>query len=160
MFPVWGGDSRPYLLHERNDGMEKQNQPPGNQTAQAQQIPQDEINKMNEDKAGFVTLQKIRDLLQYLYTAFVKYPKSEKLGLVADYKQNLYEFLFLIIQARKKYYKKTTLQDADVRLEMLRMLNDLSYDLHYIDIKRYELIARQLNEIGRLLGGWIKNVNK
>ena len=148
MFPVWGGDSRPYLLHERNDGMEKQNQPPGNQTVQAQQIPQDEINKMNEDKAGFVTLQKIRDLLQYLYTAFVKY------------KQNLYEFLFLIIQARKKYYKKTTLQDADVRLEMLRMLNDLSYDLHYIDIKRYELIARQLNEIGRLLGGWIKNVNK
>ena len=103
--------------------MEKQNQPPGNQTVQAQQIPQDEINKMNEDKAGFVTLQKIRDLLQYLYTAFVKYPKSEKLGLVADYKQNL-------------------------------------YDLHYIDIKRYELIARQLNEIGRLLGGWIKNVNK
>lgn len=138
--------------------MENQKQPPGNQ--RVQQISQEEINKMNEDKAGFVTLQKIRDLLQYLYTAFVKYPKSEKLGLVADYKQNLYEFLFLIISARKKYYKKTTLQDADVRLEMLRMLNDLSYDLYYIDIRRYELIARQLNEIGRLLGGWIKNVNE
>ena len=88
--------------------------------------------ELTEDKAGFITLQKIRDLLQYLYTAFVKYPKSEKLGLVADYKENLYEFIFLIVSARKKYYKKTTLQDADVRLEMLRMFNDLSYDLHYI----------------------------
>jgi len=47
-----------------------------------------------------------------------------------------------------------------VRLEMLRMFNDLSYDLHYIDIKRYELIAKQLNEIGRLLGGWIKKVKE
>ena len=138
--------------------MENKNQPSENPAAS--QIPAEEINRMNEDKAGFVTLQKIRDLLQYLYTSFVKYPKSEKLGIVADYKDNLYDFLFLIISARKKYYKKTTLQDADVRLEMLRMLNDLSYDLHYIDIKRYELIARQLNEIGRLLGGWIRNVNE
>lgn len=129
------------------------------QAAEPQMQPPQAAEELTEDKAGFITLQKIRDLLQYLYTSFVKYPKSEKLGLVADYKENLYEFIFLIVSARKKYYKKTTLQDADVRLEMLRMLNDLSYDLHYIDIKRYELIARQLNEIGRLLGGWIKKVN-
>lgn len=130
------------------------------QAAEPQMQPPQAAEELTEDKAGFVTLQKIRDLLQYLYTAFVKYPKSEKLGLVADYKENLYEFIFLIVSARKKYYKKTTLQDADVRLEMLRMFNDLSYDLHYIDIKRYELIAKQLNEIGRLLGGWIKKVKE
>lgn len=130
------------------------------QTSQAQAAEPQAAEVLTEDKAGFITLQKIRDLLQYLYTAFVKYPKSEKLGLVADYKENLYEFIFLIVSARKKYYKKTTLQDADVRLEMLRMFNDLSYDLHYIDIKRYELIAKQLNEIGRLLGGWIKKVKE
>ena len=130
------------------------------QAAEPQMQPLQAAEELTEDKAGFITLQKIRDLLQYLYTAFVKYPKSEKLGLVADYKENLYEFIFLIVSARKKYYKKTTLQDADVRLEMLRMFNDLSYDLHYIDIKRYELIAKQLNEIGRLLGGWIKKVKE
>ncbi len=130
------------------------------QTSQTQAAELQAAEGLTEDKAGFITLQKIRDLLQYLYTAFVKYPKSEKLGLVADYKENLYEFIFLIVSARKKYYKKTTLQDADVRLEMLRMFNDLSYDLHYIDIKRYELIAKQLNEIGRLLGGWIKKAKE
>lgn len=130
------------------------------QAAEPQMKPPQAAEELTEDKAGFITLQKIRDLLQYLYTSFVKYPKSEKLGLVADYKENLYEFIFLIVSARKKYYKKTTLQDADVRLEMLRMFNDLSYDLHYIDIKRYELIAKQLNEIGRLLGGWIKKVKE
>ena len=130
------------------------------QAAEPHTQPPQVAEELTEDKAGVITLQKSRDLLQYLYTAFVKYPKSEKLGLVADYKENLYEFIFLIVSARKKYYKKTTLQDADVRLEMLRMFNDLSYDLHYIDIMRYELIAKQLNEIGRLLGGWIKKVKE
>ena len=76
---------------------------------------------------------------------------------MADYKKILLEFLKYIITAQKKYYKKTTLQDADIQLELLRLFNDLSYDLKFIDEKRYLLISDRLCEIGRLLGGWIKS---
>lgn len=62
-----------------------------------------------------------------------------------------------IIAAQKKYFKKTTLQDADIQLEELRLFNDLSYDLRFIDEKRYKLISEKLCEIGRLLGGWINS---
>lgn len=95
--------------------------------------------------------------MKYLYTSFVKYPRSEKLGLVADYKKCLFQFLILIITAQKKYFKKTTLQDADVQLELLRMFNDLSYDMKFVDEKRYILVSEKLCEIGRLLGGWIRS---
>lgn len=116
-----------------------------------------ETNEGRDQRNGLIILQKSKDLMQYLYTSWVKYPKSEKPGFVADYKKILLEFLKYIITAQKKYYKKTTLQDADVQLELLRLFNDLSYDLKFIDEKRYLLISDRLCEIGRLLGGWINS---
>ena len=119
--------------------------------------PVQETTEAKEQRNGLIILQRSKDLAGYLYIAFVKYPKYEKLGFVADYKGVLLDFLSLIIAAQKKYYKKTTLQDADVKLALLRLFNDLSYDLKFIDEKRYLLVANMMNEIGRLLGGWIQS---
>ena len=116
-----------------------------------------ETDEGRDQRSGLIILQKAKDAMKYLYTSWVKYPRSEKLGLVSDYKKCLFQFLIYIITAQKKYYKKTTLQDADVQLELLRLFNDLSYDMRFIDEKRYQLISERLNEIGRLLGGWIKS---
>ena len=116
-----------------------------------------ETDEGREQRSGLIILQRSKDLMKYLYTSFVKYPRSEKLGFVADYKKCLFQFLILIITAQKKYFKKTTLQDADVQLELLRMFNDLSYDMKFVDEKRYILVSEKLCEIGRLLGGWIRS---
>ena len=116
-----------------------------------------ETDEGRDQKNGLIILQRAKDAMKYLYTSWVKYPRSEKLGFVVDYKKCLFQFLIYIITAQKKYYKKTTLQDADVQLELLRLFNDLSYDLRFIDEKRYQLISERFNEIGRLLGGWIKS---
>ena len=116
-----------------------------------------ETDEGRDQKNGLIILQRAKDAMKYLYTSWVKYPRSEKLGFVVDYKKCLFQFLIYIITAQKKYFKKTTLQDADVYLELLRLFNDLSYDLRFIDEKRYRLISERFNEIGRLLGGWIKS---
>ena len=116
-----------------------------------------ETDEGRDQRSGLIILQKAKDAMKYLYTSWVKYPRSEKPGFVSDYKKCLFQFLIYIITAQKKYYKKTTLQDADVQLELLRLFNDLSYDMRFIDEKRYQLISERLNEIGRLLGGWIKS---
>ena len=116
-----------------------------------------ETDEGRDQKNGLIILQRAKDAMKYLYTSWVKYPRSEKLGFVVDYKKCLFQFLIYIITAQKKYFKKTTLQDADVYLELLRLFNDLSYDLRFIDEKRYQLISERFNEIGRLLGGWVKS---
>lgn len=116
-----------------------------------------ETDEGRDQKNGLIILQRAKDAMKYLYTSWVKYPRSEKLGFVVDYKKCLFQFLIYIITAQKKYFKKTTLQDADVYLELLRLFNDLSHDLRFIDEKRYQLISERFNEIGRLLGGWIKS---
>jgi hypothetical protein len=41
-------------------------------------------------------------------------------------------------------------------LEKLRFLFRLAADLHLIDLRRYEYAARAINEVGQLVGGWLK----
>lgn len=64
------------------------------------------------------------------------------------------------IEANKKYYKKTTLQELDVEIDKLRKYVRLSYRLKYIDFKKYKQWSEKVNEIGRMLGGWMASVKK
>jgi len=52
--------------------------------------------------------------------------------------------------------RRELLADANLGLERLRFLIRLSFDLHLIDARRYEHAARGMDEVGRLVGGWIK----
>ena len=68
----------------------------------------------------FKILEKIFDMIGYAYPALAQFPKSEKFGLVADIKRILDQMLELTIEAQKKYYKKTTLQELDVCVAKLK----------------------------------------
>ena len=58
-------------------------------------------------------MQKVFDMMQYGYGALAQYPKSEKFALCTDIKRCMDTMLERTIEAQKKYYKKTTLQDLD-----------------------------------------------
>ena len=103
-----------------------------------------------------ILLQKIYDTFAYLYQTLQLYPKSEKYALAAETKKSCIHVLELAIRANKKYYKKTTLQDADVELELLRYYIRLGYELQLMSPKRYEQLSLKMAEVGRLLGGMIK----
>ena len=101
-------------------------------------------------------LQKTYDMLQYLYQTTQQYPKSEKFVLAADTKNAAHELLRLLITANKRYHKKTTMQDADIQLDVLRHLIRLGKDLQYMPMKRFEVLSGMTTEIGKMLGGWMK----
>lgn len=105
-------------------------------------------------------LQKCYDMIEYGYTALRHFPKSERFTLAADIKKSMYELLKMIIRANKRYFKKTTLQDIDIEIENLRYLIRLSNGLGFLPFKKYENWSRKLEELGRMLGGWIKATNK
>jgi hypothetical protein len=43
-----------------------------------------------------------------------------------------------------------------LRLEKLRVLLRISCEQHYLSHTAYEHAIRSVNEVGRMLGGWIK----
>ena len=104
-------------------------------------------------------LQKIFDMMEYGYGALQQYPKSEKFALATDIKKSMDVLLSRCIEAQKKYYKKSTLQDMDVEIMKLRAYIRLSHRLGFLPQKKYELWSGMLVEIGKMLGGWIKAVN-
>ena len=105
-------------------------------------------------------LQKTFDMINYAYPALAQYPKGEKFALVADIKRCMDVMLARIIEANKKYDKKTTLQELDVEVEKLKAYVRLSYNLGFLPPKKYEQWSGLVVEIGRMVGGWIKSVSK
>ena len=105
-------------------------------------------------------LQKTFDMINYAYPTLAQYPKGEKFALVADIKRCMDVMLERIIEANKKYYKKTTLQELDVEVEKLKAYVRLSYNLGFLPPKKYEQWSGLVVEIGRMVGGWIKSVSK
>lgn len=96
------------------------------------------------------------------------FPRFEKYALAQSIRQCMYEVYGLIVEAQKKYHKKTTLSSLDIRHEQLRMFVNLAYSLGYFQFKdgkeesgkaleshRYLAISRLIDEIGRMIGGWI-----
>lgn len=104
-------------------------------------------------------LQKILDMMEYGYGALAQYPKSEKFAICADIKHCMDIMLERCIEAQKKYYKKTTLQEFDVENMKLRAYLRLSFKLGFLPPKKYEIWSGMSVEIGKMLGGWLKTVN-
>lgn len=103
-------------------------------------------------------LTKLEELNKYSHKTVLLFPKAERHVLAEDIRKTLATLIRLTITAAKRYYKKTTLQDMDVELEVLRVQIRLAWNLEYINAHKYEVWSEHVSEVGRMLGGWLKNV--
>lgn len=104
--------------------------------------------------------QKIEDMIIYGYQALRQFPRSEKFALAAEIKRSMIRLLSLVIACNKRYYKKNTLQELDIELDVLRSYIRLSMQLEFLPFRKYEIWATKLDEIGRMIGGWFRSINK
>jgi len=67
---------------------------------------------------------------------------------------NFYDLLLLAVKEGGD--KKTILNKASFELERLKHYLRLCNDLNILNIRQYEYSSKEIVEIGRLLGGWLK----
>ena len=79
-----------------------------------------------------------------------KYTLGEKLKVISA------ELLDLIVLANSADKKFELLQKLDNRLETLRIHTRLAFDLKIISPGKLEIINKQIEDIGRQIGGWQK----
>lgn len=94
----------------------------------------------------------------YLFPIIDRFPKYEKFVLCTQIKSCVLEIARKIIRANKSRNKKPLLYDLDVAIEELRLLVRLSHDRKYLAHRSYEETSKRVNEVGRLLGGWLKSL--
>lgn len=98
------------------------------------------------------------------------FPKHEKYALSQEIRRAAYDVYGFIVEAQKRYHKKTSLTNLDIRHEQLRMFMRLAFELGYFDFSdgkkiesdpgkiathRYLAISKLIDELGRMIGGWI-----
>ena len=94
-----------------------------------------------------IRLQKYVDRMPRFY----RYTHGEKLINLS------LEFLYLIIQANSVSKKYPILLRADQELEKIRIHCRLMRDLNSFNAHQYEVLSRELEDIGRQVGGWLKS---
>ena len=102
-----------------------------------------------------IIYQKTYDFMLWLHPVVNKFPKSQRFVLGQRIENKTLDLVHSMIVANAERDKSVTLKRASVELDELRILLWLSKDLHFINIKQYGVAAEKLNEIGRLLSGWL-----
>lgn len=101
--------------------------------------------------------KKAEILLNQVYPILRNFPKSEKYGLSQEIKQAFYGLLKAIILANNVKFKRRDYQnEADGQLKLLLIFLNLAYSQKYLNQKTHYRLTMGVEEIGRLLGGWIK----
>jgi hypothetical protein len=99
------------------------------------------------------------DLLRWLLPVTVKFPRTQRFVLAERVQKTALDFQEQIIDAGRAPQPKPLLQRADTTLTKLRLYLRLCRDLELLTGDQYEHVARQVNEVGRLLGGWLKSTS-
>lgn len=135
----------------------------------------------------FYLKTKIEDMMKYGKKAVASFPRRER-QTADEIRAEMLQLYRLSIQIERKYFKKTTLQEIDVCLDVLRHLVRLANDHDYYDDmvpkrdasgrivrddsgrtvrvktlpplpdKKYRVWSEMLDEIGKMIGGYIKSV--
>lgn len=84
-------------------------------------------------------------------------PRNHRFTLGDRIINNLYGVLEGLIRVRyARSDKIPTLNNLNTEIDVLRYQTRLLYDFHLISVEKYEYVNQSFNEIGREIGGWIK----
>ena len=125
--------------------------------------PPNKINNANSRNPGDVPI------VRSIYVAYAfwnevlnKFPKTQRhvLGTkCAEYLLQILELTLSAAQASEGKDKAVSLRQASVKLDTLKLLIRLCKNCKCISNSSYLQMESQLQEIGRMLGGWSKSVS-
>jgi hypothetical protein len=108
---------------------------------------------VRNDSAIFV---KWMEFLKWLLPVTEKFPKRVRYSLANRIDNLALDMVEDLVEAQYTRNKQGILKRSNLRLEKLRVLLRISCDQRHLSHQTYEYAMRSINEVGRMLGGWIK----
>jgi len=105
-----------------------------------------------------VVIEKTYELLVWSLKHIEKIPRSHRYGVGLRLEQRLSGILDLLLRAKYTRDRLALLQAANLELELLRFQFRVVKDLKCLSIESYGSASRFVNEIGKLIGGWMRRV--
>lgn len=101
-------------------------------------------------------ISKTYDLLKWLIPLTLKLPRQQRFVIAAAIQQGTQTLMQRLLEAQRASTPTGRLMHADVALAQLRMQFRLAHDWSLITEGQFEHGAKLMDEIGRLLGTWLK----
>ena len=100
-------------------------------------------------------------LLVVIALYIAKFPKHRRYTIGERIERLGLDFMTMIIRANgtRDSYRANHLSEASVVLDLFKMMLRLSQDTKALPEKGYLDLVARANEIGKMLGGWIKSQN-
>ena len=122
-------------------------------------------NKMSQSEElvlELVLIPKYEKYMQYMVEAIVKMPRTEKFNIGNEFKTVMYKTLENILYINKVEISKRMyyLNLIDALLSTQRVMLRLMVKNRWIDEKKFKVSMEMLYEIGKILGGLIKQYAK
>lgn len=99
---------------------------------------------------------KTEAFMVWLFQHTGKFPKEERFRLAKRIDDALFDFHKALNQAVYEDRPAVHLPQADLHLQLLRAYLRLALELKYSSPDQFQCAAEHLDEIGKLLGGWMK----
>ncbi len=98
------------------------------------------------------------DLLTWLLPRCETFPKAQRLVVTQRLQDAILNFQETIFDANATSGRERgkLLAQADAHLNKLRMYVRLAHQWDWLTVGQFEHVSRMIAEVGRLLGGWVK----
>lgn len=105
-------------------------------------------------------LRKTVDLYKEFYQYLKLFPKKDQYMLGKRCEEYILVFMELILRAvgLQKCQKLRLLEQANGRFDVLKVLFRMARELKMLDNKKYLSLEQKIQEIGKMLGGWIRSL--
>jgi len=100
------------------------------------------------------------DLMAWLVPRTLGFPKSQRGVLARRVQGQLFALYEALVDAGLSETPLPHLRRADASLTKLRAYLRLCRDLKLLSIPQYGYASQQVAQVGRLLGGWLKSLDK
>ena len=113
-----------------------------------------------------ILIPKIEDYIEYMINVILKLPRTEKFNIGNEYKLSLYKMMYAVLYINKINRKKQVLEGIellnkiDTELNCQRIYLRIMRKQKWIDIKKFDVSMSKIYEIGKIIGGLIKNYAK
>ena len=101
-------------------------------------------------------IAKLYEILLWTLPHLAKLPRTHRFLAGDRVATGLYRLLESLVRAQSGSRRRERLAEASASLDLLRLEVRLLKDLRLLSINACEHLAKELNEVGRMLGGWLK----
>ena len=113
---------------------------------------------MNEE---IPVILKWMEFLDWFVDVSVKFPRKVRWSLTTRIEDHGFDILECLVTAKYESgasKKMSILREANLKLDLMRLLLRHAHRKQYVSGKAYERSSRDMNEVGQMIGGWFKSL--